>query len=610
MFTRKLILALCLAAGSALTLAAQTQPQSAPAPASVQTPAPPQDAQTQTAEPPRATKASEVDGGEPHWLRPETAEQRKVRLGTNEDPGPDPDPKKRWWRYDHMYFIEKADRRWANFDNPPQEGWIRPFGFVNFYRELYQMNDKWVWTWNPDRDDPSNKAAAQEAAATAPTVYTADAMDYLAKVRAEFTPLGVPASDVTVRFEEASQGLPMAGSWRNSVTVADMNGDGCPDIIAPPERGIPNGVPAIFLGDCKGHWTFWKEVKWPRSLDYGGVVAADFNKDGHMDLAFAVHLTGLMVFLGDGTGKFTDSSAGLPSDFPTRRVIVADVDHDGFPDLVAISEGPTVRDELTKNQDYGRLRVYYNREKGKKWEGANIVKPGQYFGGDWLSAGDFNGDKYLDFIGASIYLNGPNVLWLSDGPKNYTNGGGNGKATLFYSFYYANAAGRFSSKKADDAIASFVRVWPTTLDEKLVPSPAITTISGIDRISVPVPGKDPVRTPIVRWAGGRGVWGMATGDFDGDGNQDLIYSHGDPRGIDILLGDGKGGFRRANVEGLKLQSNTIYDIKIADVNGDGKPDVIIAYESSGSTLLAARDGSIHVFLNRGTVPTAKAGAKP
>ena len=51
-------------------------------------------------------------------------------------------------------------------------------------------------------------------------------------------------------------------------------------------------------------------------------------------------------------------------------------------------------------------------------------------------------------------------------------------------------------------------------------------------------------------------------------------------------------------------------VGVGDVNGDGKPDVIIAYESSGSTMLSARDGSIHVYLNRGATPTAKAAAKP
>ena len=48
-----------------------------------------------------------------------------------------------------------------------------------------------------------------------------------------------------------------------------------------------------------------------------------------------------------------------------------------------------------------------------------------------------------------------------------------------------------------------------------------------------------------------------------------------------------------------MPPNTNYDITIADVNGDGKPDVIVMYESSGTTLLSAQNGSIQVFLNRG-----------
>ncbi len=109
MFTRKLILALCLAAGGALPLQAQTQTAQPPSP---QTPQPPAAVASIPAQGP-AVSASAVDGGQPKWIRPETAEQRKLRLGTIEDPGPDPDPKKRWERYGHSYFIERADRRWA-----------------------------------------------------------------------------------------------------------------------------------------------------------------------------------------------------------------------------------------------------------------------------------------------------------------------------------------------------------------------------------------------------------------------------------------------------------------------------------------------------------------
>lgn len=595
MFTRKLILAVCLAAGGALALEAQTQ-TAQPAPS---TPQPPAAASA-------STVASTIDGGEPHWIRPETPEQRKIRLGVPEDPGPDPDPTKKWWRYGHMYTIEKADRRWVSFDNPPQEGFVRPFGFVNIYREMYQMNEKWVWAWQPVRDDPSNKPEALPEA-TQESPYTPEQLDYLQRIRSEFAPLSLPTADTTLRFQESSDGLPAAGSWRNSLAVTDMNGDGCVDIVAPPERGIPNGLPAIFLGDCKGHWNIWKEVKWPRTLDYGSVVAADFNKDGHMDLAFGVHLNGVFVFMGDGKGTFVDASDGLPTDFPTRRIVVADVDKDGYPDIVALSEGPTPRDEVLNRAKYAKLRAYYYRPKEKvKWEGQNVSAPDQFFGGDWLSTGNFNDDKYPDFVAASIYYNGPNILYVSDGAKKFSNANGvGGKIIPYYSYHYANATGHFSSKKVDDAIVSYVRVWPTTIDPKVVPAPATTPIVGLDRVSFSA-GKDPVRTPIVRWAGSRGVWGMGAGDLDGDGNPDLIYTRTDPRGIDLLLGDGKGGFRKASVEGMKLEPNTNYDIKVVDVNGDGRLDVILAYESSGTTMLAQRDGSIHVYLNMGAVKTPPA----
>jgi len=59
----------------------------------------------------------------------------------------------------------------------------------------------------------------------------------------------------------------------------------------------------------------------------------------------------------------------------------------------------------------------------------------------------------------------------------------------------------------------------------------------------------------------------------------------------------------------------VYDLKVTDVNGDKRPDVIIMYESGASTNaaeasrsgFAARNGSVHVFLNRGF---AKANAQP
>lgn len=603
MSTRKSILALCLGAAAALAVNAQTSAPAAAAPS------------TTTAAP--APAAAQVpDGGMPKWIKDETPEQRKTRLGTNEDPGIDPDPAKHFWRYGHSFHIEKTDRRWANFEGA-DEGWVRPIGFVNVFHEIYQMNDKYVWAWMPD-PDPNAKTAEPEPEMPM-SRYTEMQLQYWQKMRSEFAPLDVPTSNKTVVFEDSSQGLPAAGSWRNSLAIADMNDDGFVDVIAPPERGVPNGVPAIFLGDGKGHWAFWKNVNWPNSLDYGSVAAGDFNKDGHTDLAFGVHLTGVFVFLGDGKGNFINSSEGLPTDFPTRRVTVADVDHDGALDVIAISEGPTGREDTDKARVYGRLRVFYNRMNGKKWEGVNVSDPlMSSFGGDWLAVGKFNSDAYPDFAAASIYFNGSNILYLSNGQKKYENVGGNGTVVPFMSYYFANGAGRFSSKTLDDAVITYYRDWPlcapndsissTCIDPKIIPTPPATQIAGIDRIVFT--GKEPKRVPLVRWGDKpRAIWGLGTGDFDGDGNQDLIYTRSEKRRLEMLLGDGKGNFTHAAIEGIKLELNITYDIKVADVNGDGKPDVIMAYESGATTAFTTRDGSIHVYLNRGTTTKAKDESK-
>lgn len=594
MLRSKLTMILCLAA--VLISAA----------AFAQAPAPPVPPEERFGKPLPVDANGVIDGGNPTYLRPETPEQRKARVGIDPDPGPNPDPMAIFYRYGKPVSIHRYERRWANFEGA-EPGYVRPFGFVNSYREVYQQNQNWIWVFQDETPPEHNAAAAEHQdtlTATTQTTMTPEQIEYFQRVRSEFTPLDVPKSDVTLRFTESSNGLPNGGSYRNSLAVADMDGDGCADIIAPPQRGVPNGVPEIYLGDCKGNWKFWNTVRWPYTLDYGSVAAADFNRDGKMDLVFGIHLTGVRIVLGDGKGNFTDGSNGLPVDYPTRRVVAADLDHDGWMDIGVISEGPTARGDV--NPDFGKLRAYLNMGGAKGWMGMNVAPKEEQFGGDWLSVGNFNGDAYPDLLASSVYFNGPDVLWMSDGGKRkWKNVGGQGSLLPLLSYYFAGTTGRFSSKKLDDAIVSFQRAWPIEqVDAKIIPEPPLTKIIGIDRITFS--GKEPKRVPIVRWDGTRAVWGVASGDFDGDGNVDLAYTRYDPRVLEILLGDGKGGFRRATVEGIKLLPNTNYDLTIADVNGDKRPDIILAYESAAMTAFAPRDGSIRVYLNGGAErPAAK-----
>jgi FG-GAP-like repeat/FG-GAP repeat len=550
--------------------------------------------------PPAATATlAPVSGGEPHYIHPETPEQRKQRLASWDDPGTNPDPKQVFIRYGKPFHIERFERKWAVFDQP--EGWVRPMAPANIPAEIYQVNDEYIWVWffnsvpTPPEPLPDNQPQ--------PRKYDDAAVAYLKSMRPEFSKLDPPDSDVTVRFEEASDGLPSLGSWRNSMAAADMNGDGFMDLIAPPERG-GNGLPTIFLGDGKGHWKVWSGVKWPYELNYGSVVAADFNRDGHMDLAFGVHLNGIHVFLGDGKGNFTDASEGLPNDYPSRRIAVADVNGDGYPDVIAISEGPSA---VQTTASYSKLIVFLNGGKrGMHWKAVNVSDLRQQFGGDYLAVGDFNGDGIPDFAGASVYFNGTEILYLSEGAGKWKSTGAL-SAIPYFSYFYANAAGKFvkGSNRAD-AIVSYARAWPTDTDPRIVPDPELKRTIGVDRISFQ--GKVPQRIPLARWEGVAPVMGMAAGDITGDGNLDVVYTQSKPRQIVLLVGDGKGGFRRGTIEGVKLLENPNYDLKLVDVNGDGKLDLVVAYESGtgGMTTFTQRTGSIHVYLNRGTV---SAGAK-
>ena len=558
-----------------------------------------QDAQPQAAPATAAATSAEVqDGGVPRYVRPETPEQRKERLGMVEDPGLDPDPEQVFWRFGKAYKIGKYEKKWAKYTD--KVGVVRPMGNFNFEAEIYQENDKYVWAWIEELD-PADVTTKEQRRKMAQEAKYADVTDegvkYFQTLRDEFAPVEPAKSDVHIRFEEASTGLPTGGSWRNSLAVADMNEDGFADLILPPQRGPASG-PYIFLGDGTGKWTQWK-ITFPRAIDYGSVVAADFNKDKNMDLAFAVHLNGVAVFLGDGKGGFREVRQGLPSSFPTRRVVTADVDKDGWLDIVTISEGPMGRGAETKGPGLGNLRAHLNRNKGESWEMITIAQEKEAIGGDWLAAGNFNGDRYPDFIGSSIYFNGVNTLYLSTAAKKYESVYGAGLVVPFRSYYHATAAGPFSSRERDDAIVTYHRRWPPNLNPNLVPKPPLETVVGIDRITFT--GKEPKRTTIGRWPAMPAITGLGHGDFNGDGRQDLVFTRHDPREAVLLLGDGAGNFKRATIDGVSIAELRNYDLTVADVNGDAKPDVIVMYESASTTALSPKNGKVQVFLNRGTV---------
>jgi len=82
------------------------------------------------------------------------------------------------------------------------------------------------------------------------------------------------------------------------------------------------------------------------------------------------------------------------------------------------------------------------------------------------------------------------------------------------------------------------------------------------------------------------VWGTGIADVNGDGKQDLVMSSS-AGSVIILLGNGRGGFAPAVCSPLPAGKLTNY-VALADFNKDGKPDIVASNYASGD---------VNVFLN-------------
>jgi hypothetical protein len=186
--------------------------------------------------------------------------------------------------------------------------------------------------------------------------------------------------------------------------LGDFNGDGKPDIAL--LEGSPSSV-VVMLGDGAGGFvqagpstsTGVTSVHVPRR--------ADFNKDGKMDLAVLSSGGDVVTLLGNGAGGFSPAvpsagNVGSNADAGSQ-IIVADVDIDGTPDLVALSSAG--------------VRILRGDGSGTFSIGAPLSM-GQ---GGGLSVADFNLDGKPD-IARKVYAPGgaapstsPVTVYFGDG---------------------------------------------------------------------------------------------------------------------------------------------------------------------------------------------------
>jgi len=118
----------------------------------------------------------------------------------------------------------------------------------------------------------------------------------------------------------------------------DLNGDKKIDLVCP-GLTMPsgNGIVLAYLGNGDG--TFQAPISTavgPLNQNSTITAAADMNGDGHVDLVVALGSTSfnyIYMLLGDGAGHFTVSK--FIGDTATGNATIADVNSDGIPDILS-----------------------------------------------------------------------------------------------------------------------------------------------------------------------------------------------------------------------------------------------------------------------------------
>jgi FG-GAP-like repeat len=360
------------------------------------------------------------------------------------------------------------------------------------------------------------------------------------------------------------------GELAKGAVIADLNGDGVPDFAVEEHTSISApGTISVFAG--VGDGTLQAPVHYNPTVQANWALGAgDFNSDGVPDLVFTSIVQNLPtqvgVMLGNGDGTFQTPRSFASGGPLARTPVLADFNGDGVLDMAVPNAGIN-----------GKLGVMLGNPDGTFQDAVNLNTA---FGAKSAAVGDMNGDGKPDIVVANGISS--NVL-----------------------VFLSNGDGTFQSPKATGSLflATYIALGDFNNDGKL--DAAVRGISGAQVIFGN--GDGTFRSSIATYGGtctGCGQGPILTADLNGDGNMDIVLANGDTDqtlsfgqsgSVTVLLGKGDGTFL-APVN-YPIGAN-ITAVAAADLNGDGKPE-LVASDFGGGNGLGATGGALGVLINNG-----------
>ena len=333
------------------------------------------------------------------------------------------------------------------------------------------------------------------------------------------------------------------------------------------------------------------------------VAVADVNGDGKSDLVVANFCASgsstcsgsegsVGVLLGIGDGTFQTAVVYDSGGASVTSVAVADVNGDGHPDVIVTNSCAS-----TGSCTNSTVGVLLNKGNGTFQPAVTYSSGG--IGASSVAVGSLRGNGVVDLVVANCSSISNSNCIFTTGVVSVLLGNGNG---TFQSAVTYSSGGEtaFSVAVADLRSDGKLDVVATT---------GAVPLSGVEFGQVAVllgNGDGTLQTPVIYGSGGfeQGLEGLAVADVNGDAKPDLIVatqcedehcSREGPSQVGVLLGNGDGTFQTAvTYDSGTLSANSV---AVADLNGDGNQDLVVADSDDGG--ICASQGSIWVMLGNG-----------